>query len=425
MKLKVPAASSAQTIQKMNNSNIKTVNNLKVGHWNSNSIKNKNFLFNKFMNENNFDIFCLNETKLSVKTQIEFENYNIIRKDRNSRGGGVAVLIKNNLQFTHTNIFDKFNLELIHIKVTLAKCDVNVISIYSPPNDPNQTNQSVLSSDFFNEIKQLKNVMLIGDLNCQSTNWYCAINNTNGSRLSDLISDYNLNILNSNKSTYLCTRTNKENETRVSKSIIDLFIISNDLSDKFKFFKVYSDNLTSNHFSICAQFEIETLKNNSIKKVIYSKSTNWLQFQLALDTELKSNFKDLDINEQTDKEVKLNTLYQKFILSVKNAEQASTETVTKRLNSKTLPNFLVEIIKSRKKLIQQLSKNKFQNSIDSIKKKINQYTSIIRSELKAIRESEFLKFCKSIENQKTSSSDYWKKIKFISKLETKTINKRK
>ena len=80
MKLKVPAASSAQTIQKMNNSNIKTVNNLKVGHWNSNSIKNKNFLFNKFINENNFDIFCLNETKLSVKTQLEFENYNIIRR---------------------------------------------------------------------------------------------------------------------------------------------------------------------------------------------------------------------------------------------------------------------------------------------------------------------------------------------------------
>ena len=105
MKSKVPTSSSAQTTQKMNNSNTKTVNNLKVGHWNSNSIKNKNFLFNKFINENNFDIFCLNKTKLSVKTQLEFGNYNIIRKDRNRRGGGVAILIKNNLQFTQTNLF--------------------------------------------------------------------------------------------------------------------------------------------------------------------------------------------------------------------------------------------------------------------------------------------------------------------------------
>ena len=68
---------------------------LNIGHWNCRSINNKKLIFNKFMRDNDFDIFGLNETKLDNNNKREFEltNYNIELKNRNRPGGGVAILI--------------------------------------------------------------------------------------------------------------------------------------------------------------------------------------------------------------------------------------------------------------------------------------------------------------------------------------------
>ena len=50
-------------------------------------------------------------------------------------------------------------------------------------------------------------------------------------------------------------------------------------------------------------------------------------------------------------------------------------------------------------------------------KNINVLTNLIREELKALRESLWLKFCNSIDKTNKNSSEYWKKIKQISRLE--------
>ncbi|UYV75578.1 hypothetical protein LAZ67_13000658, partial [Cordylochernes scorpioides] len=40
-------------------------------------------------------IIALQETKLNKKYKLKYKNYNILRKDRNKEGGGLAFLIKN------------------------------------------------------------------------------------------------------------------------------------------------------------------------------------------------------------------------------------------------------------------------------------------------------------------------------------------
>lgn len=61
----------------------------------------------------------------------------------------------------------------------------------------------------------------------------------------------------------------------------------------------------------------------------------------------------------------------------------------------------------------------------TLKKEYNQLTKTIRSEILAIQENKWLEFCKSIENTKKYSSDYWKKIKSIGQMnyEQKKENK--
>ena len=54
------------------------------------------------MRENKIDVFAINETKLDSKTkdeQVSVEGYNILRRDRNSYGGGVAIYLRDTLNF--------------------------------------------------------------------------------------------------------------------------------------------------------------------------------------------------------------------------------------------------------------------------------------------------------------------------------------
>ena len=71
-------------------SNIKTQkNNFSISHWNCCSINNKMELLAKFLRDNNFDVFSLNETKLKEGKSLEFQNYNFVSKYRNKKRFGL------------------------------------------------------------------------------------------------------------------------------------------------------------------------------------------------------------------------------------------------------------------------------------------------------------------------------------------------
>ena len=68
--------------------------------------------------ENKIDIFAINETKLDSKTkdeQVSVEGYNILRCDRNSYRGGVAIYLRDILNFELRTDIKTENLEMICI----------------------------------------------------------------------------------------------------------------------------------------------------------------------------------------------------------------------------------------------------------------------------------------------------------------------
>ena len=77
-------------------------------------------------------LISCNETKLDNTDNLTMNNYNIIRKDRNSHGGGVAIIINDQLEYEQLDLFEEFNLELIAIKITLNNHKSNFITFYLP-----------------------------------------------------------------------------------------------------------------------------------------------------------------------------------------------------------------------------------------------------------------------------------------------------
>ena len=124
-----------------------------------------------FIHDNPIDILTLNETRLDSKIpndEINIDGYNVIRKDRNRQGGGVAMYVNQNAGFSYKLRDDLMSpdLEMISIEVTRQKTKpFVVITWYRPPSS---------KIELFDYIQAIlgkvecenKEVFLMGDVNC-------------------------------------------------------------------------------------------------------------------------------------------------------------------------------------------------------------------------------------------------------------------
>ena len=87
--------------------------------WNCRSIVSNLTEFKNYVFKNQPHLICLTETWLNPSDKFILKGYNVFRKDRLGRGGGVAILVKNNFHsflnvLTHTfqEILNLFQLSL-------------------------------------------------------------------------------------------------------------------------------------------------------------------------------------------------------------------------------------------------------------------------------------------------------------------------
>ena len=121
------------------------------------------------MRENKIDVFAINETKLDSKTkdeQVSVEGYNILRCDRNSHGGSVAIYLRDTLNFELRTDIKTENLEMICTEMK-PKCSKPffVLAWYRPPKYETETLTEVNTLLETLE-KEQKEIILIGDVNC-------------------------------------------------------------------------------------------------------------------------------------------------------------------------------------------------------------------------------------------------------------------
>ena len=76
----------------------------KIGHLNIASlVKHKNELL-VFLAKLPFDVICINETRLDDSidnSEVKIPGYDLIRKDGNRNGGGVAIYLRNVIPYTN------------------------------------------------------------------------------------------------------------------------------------------------------------------------------------------------------------------------------------------------------------------------------------------------------------------------------------
>ena len=147
---------------------------MKIATININGLDSRKNTLIQYMNQNNLDIYCLQETH-----KISLQNFNYIEKNTNTLGfistaskvendyRGVAVLIRRVLQqfkIQNLNIdIPSLKHRMMHISI-LAEEEINSINIYAPA-------KNIEKSNFYEDVKKYltkiknKQIILLGDFN--------------------------------------------------------------------------------------------------------------------------------------------------------------------------------------------------------------------------------------------------------------------
>lgn len=86
----------------------------------------------------NIDVLAINESRLDASIPnscVSITNYNIVRKDRNRNGGGVAVYIYNSVNYTNSSHLIPETMEAVCIDILKPNSrPFSIVSCYRPPN---------------------------------------------------------------------------------------------------------------------------------------------------------------------------------------------------------------------------------------------------------------------------------------------------
>ncbi|UYV74764.1 hypothetical protein LAZ67_12000855 [Cordylochernes scorpioides] len=230
-------------------------------------------------------IIALQETKLNEKYNLKFKNYNILRKDRNKEGGGLAFLIKNlYYEDIAINIPNTSDLEAQGIKVYLNQNKtINIFNMYHPPN--NKLIDDGTMAQFLTD-----NTIIVGDLNAKHQLWGCFTSNPRGKILSNLFDDNAFMCLNDGNPTHHSYSYNTAQALDISFSSPDIFH-----KCKWQILK----SIGSDHLPILIEISTKT-KTSSIKEKFWNfKKANWNLYQQNTNEDFRkapTRIKDLEQN---------------------------------------------------------------------------------------------------------------------------------
>ncbi|UYV84000.1 ABL1 [Cordylochernes scorpioides] len=230
-------------------------------------------------------IIALQETKLNEKYNLKYKNYNILRKDRNKEGGGLAFLIKNlYYEDIAINIPNTSDLEAQGIKVYLNQNKtINIFNMYHPPN--NKLIDDGTMAQFLTD-----NTIIVGDLNAKHQLWGCSRPNPRGKILSNLFDDNAFMCLNDGNPTHHSYSYNTAQALDISFSSPDCFH-----KCKWQILK----SIGSDHLPILIEISTKT-KTSSIKEKFWNfKKANWNLYQQNTNEDFRkapTRIKDLEQN---------------------------------------------------------------------------------------------------------------------------------
>lgn len=320
---------------------------LKIITLNVNSIVSlaRRHYLDQFLKEQKPDIALITETRLNFKYNVFFDNYKVIRSDRtHNKGGGCAILIKENLEYNISKITNLIHLELTGITVSdsIGNRKLHIFAIY------NRIGNVDYTQDLNNILNVARNgdVIMGGDFNSRNPEWGDSKYNLSGKLLDSWLKDDGLKYDVSLVPTFHPTR---------EQSYLDFFIISNSLNVEFNPRHPYflqTIDYESDHKAVELVIADRLItKSKPIKIKDFSK-TNIKEFQSIINREIAISTLD---NHRNLSNEEITTAADKLISILQTAATSSVPEVTlKERGLIPISDLTVKLISFKKTLRRRL-----------------------------------------------------------------------
>lgn len=145
-----------------------TVKSLSACHINIRGLNDSKIRALKSMICNVYDIITVSETFLSDNSTVDLDlpgYHSIIRRDRQTFGGGIAIYVKDNLMYKRRIDFEGPNLENLWIELLTGSGKLLICTVYRPPHFGDFWDQFELNIETVKEVCNNPNLLVLGDLN--------------------------------------------------------------------------------------------------------------------------------------------------------------------------------------------------------------------------------------------------------------------
>lgn len=154
-----------------------------IAAWNACGVAGKREELRIFIEEQHLDILLISETWLRPANKLTIPNYHTYRSDRlTGRNGGVAILIKKDLNHTPIYLSGLHFLEAVGVQISVRSLGPLRVFVYAPPGRGSDWRDLDLLFD--GDIPALA----AGDFNAKHGSWGCRSTNGYGSGLFNYLS---------------------------------------------------------------------------------------------------------------------------------------------------------------------------------------------------------------------------------------------
>lgn len=213
---------------------------MSIMQWNARSAVSNKQSLQKLLSDNKVDVALISETWFKPNSVINFDNFNLIRKDRYDGKAGTAILLRKSLNFEEIPITGNFNDDILVCGAKLISNNnsrLSLLSIYRPPNI------NTRQSDWTHIFSQVEAPLIIGgDFNAHNYLWGSNKNDHVGHQIINTADDLGLIIINQGAATRL-------DKPGCQKSVVDITLVSPDIANKISW-NVFPDTLGSDHYPI-------------------------------------------------------------------------------------------------------------------------------------------------------------------------------
>lgn len=293
---------------------------LKVSYWNANGLLNKKNELVHYLNKHNIDVLLVNETHLKPNQIPKIRDYNFYKNDRLTKGGGVAIYIKNNLSHCELPIIPTEELEIISIQVKMKNGPLILHSVYYPPC------KTFHENDIKNAFMSNSATVMAGDLNAKHSEWNSIVNNQRGLELKRLTDNTAIIVEGPLEPTHFAAGKN-------SSDVLDIILLKN-INLQYSLETVME--LSSDHHPV-----ILTIGDSMEKDEFEVKKTNWEKFRDVLKTKKIPIIRNK--NEIEEKALELQQIINDAFAA------ATTIKIKTKKQLDTLPIYLKELIKEKNK----------------------------------------------------------------------------